>query len=61
MQRLLKFVRTGRGLSAYASVVLGWMVLVILWGAVVRATGSGATVGPFATATFIRNTRASLR
>ena len=45
MQRLLKFVRTGRGLSAYASVVLGWMVLVILWGAVVRATGSGAGCG----------------
>ena len=29
----------------YAGVVLGWMVLVILWGAVVRATGSGAGCG----------------
>lgn len=35
----------GRGLSAYAAVVLGFMVLVILWGAVVRATGSGAGCG----------------
>jgi heme a synthase len=36
---------TGRALSAYAGVVLGFMVLVILWGAVVRATGSGAGCG----------------
>lgn len=34
-----------RGLSAYAAVVLGFMILVILWGAVVRATGSGAGCG----------------
>ena len=45
MRRLLGFLRSGRGLSAYAGVVLGWMVLVILWGAVVRATGSGAGCG----------------
>lgn len=37
--------RAGRGLSIYAAVVLGFMVLVILWGAVVRATGSGAGCG----------------
>ena len=34
-----------RGLSGYAAGVLGFMVLVILWGAVVRATGSGAGCG----------------
>ena len=45
MRRLLDFVRSGRGLPAYAAIVLGWMVLVILWGAVVRATGSGAGCG----------------
>lgn len=32
-------------MSAYAAVVLGFMILVILWGAVVRATGSGAGCG----------------
>lgn len=37
--------RTGRALSVYAGAVLGFMVLVILWGAVVRATGSGAGCG----------------
>ena len=37
--------RSSRALSAYAGVVLGFMVLVILWGAVVRATGSGAGCG----------------
>src|SRR6201996_874688 len=36
---------TGRALSAYAAAVLGFMILVILWGAVVRATGSGAGCG----------------
>ncbi len=45
MGRLLSFLRSGRGLSAYAGTVLGWMILVILWGAVVRATGSGAGCG----------------
>lgn len=38
-------LRNGRGLPAYAAVVLGFMILVILWGAVVRATGSGAGCG----------------
>ncbi len=38
-------LRAGRGLSGYAAAVLGFMVLVILWGAVVRATGSGAGCG----------------
>ena len=33
------------GLSLYAAAVLGFMVLVILWGAIVRATGSGAGCG----------------
>lgn len=37
--------RRGRGLASYAAAVLGFMVLVILWGAVVRATGSGAGCG----------------
>jgi cytochrome c oxidase assembly protein subunit 15 len=39
--------RTGdsRALPIYAAAVLGFMVLVILWGAVVRATGSGAGCG----------------
>jgi cytochrome c oxidase assembly protein subunit 15 len=37
--------RKERGLSGYAAGVLGFMVLVILWGAVVRATGSGAGCG----------------
>ena len=35
----------GRALPRFAAVVLGYMVLVILWGAVVRATGSGAGCG----------------
>jgi cytochrome c oxidase assembly protein subunit 15 len=34
-----------RALNVYAAVVIGFMVLVILWGAVVRATGSGAGCG----------------
>jgi heme a synthase len=42
---LLSSVRGGRGLSRYAACVLGFMVLVILEGAVVRATGSGAGCG----------------
>jgi len=45
MSSLLKAVRSGRGLSRYAAFVLGFMVLVILEGAVVRATGSGAGCG----------------
>jgi heme a synthase len=36
---------TERALAAYGAVVLGFMVLVILWGSVVRATGSGAGCG----------------
>lgn len=45
MGRVVSFLRSGRGLSGYSAAVLGWMVLVILWGAVVRATGSGAGCG----------------
>jgi cytochrome c oxidase assembly protein subunit 15 len=37
--------RVDRALSGYAAAVLGFMILVILWGAVVRATGSGAGCG----------------
>src|SRR5215469_15922006 len=35
----------GPGLRRYAWFVLGWNIAVILWGAVVRATGSGAGCG----------------
>lgn len=35
----------GTGLRIYAWIVLGWNIAVILWGAVVRATGSGAGCG----------------
>lgn len=45
MRRLLDILRSGRGLSTFSGVALGWMVLVILEGAVVRATGSGAGCG----------------
>ena len=45
MSRLLGWVRGGRGLRGCAACVLGFMVLVILWGSVVRATGSGAGCG----------------
>src|ERR1700742_4766998 len=45
MHRALVFLRTGRGLPTYAALTLGWMVLVVLEGAVVRATGSGAGCG----------------
>jgi cytochrome c oxidase assembly protein subunit 15 len=38
-------LRSGRGLATYAACVLGFMVVVILEGAVVRATGSGAGCG----------------
>jgi cytochrome c oxidase assembly protein subunit 15 len=37
--------RSNHLLPLYAATVLGFMVLVILWGAVVRATGSGAGCG----------------
>lgn len=45
MAILLPALRRGRGLPTYAAAVLGFMILVILWGAVVRATGSGAGCG----------------
>jgi cytochrome c oxidase assembly protein subunit 15 len=41
----MRWLRSGRGLARYAACVLGFMVLVILEGAVVRATGSGAGCG----------------
>jgi cytochrome c oxidase assembly protein subunit 15 len=44
-QSIAPSFRKSRGLSGYAAVVLGFMVLVILEGAVVRATGSGAGCG----------------
>ena len=45
MRRLISYLRSGRNLSAFAAVALAWMILVILEGAVVRATGSGAGCG----------------
>ena len=45
MSRIFAGIRDGRGLPAYAAFVVGFMVLVILEGAVVRATGSGAGCG----------------
>jgi cytochrome c oxidase assembly protein subunit 15 len=45
MSSLFKPAREGRWLSLYAACVLAFMVLVILEGAVVRATGSGAGCG----------------
>lgn len=42
---LLARIREGRGLSLYAAIVVAFMVLVILEGAVVRATGSGNGCG----------------
>ena len=42
---MLTFLRSGRGLSTFAAIALAWMVLVILEGAIVRATGSGAGCG----------------
>ena len=45
MRRVLAYLRGGRGISGFAAVVLGWMLFVILEGAVVRATGSGAGCG----------------
>ena len=37
--------RNTRGAARFAWVVLGFFILVVLWGAVVRATGSGAGCG----------------
>ncbi len=45
MSELVRAVRSGRWLSGYAACVLAFMVLVILEGAVVRATGSGNGCG----------------
>lgn len=45
MRRFLAYLRSGRGISGFAVATLGWMLLVILEGAVVRATGSGAGCG----------------
>ena len=45
MSRIIRALREGRGLTAYAWCVLGFMVLVVLEGAIVRATGSGAGCG----------------
>jgi cytochrome c oxidase assembly protein subunit 15 len=45
MSRIRATIRNGRGLPAYAAFVVGFMLLVILEGAVVRATGSGAGCG----------------
>ena len=45
MSAILSWLKRGRGLGAYAAVVVGFMVLVIVQGAVVRATGSGNGCG----------------
>src|SRR3984957_557981 len=45
MGAIVQWLRRGRGLRGYAACVVGFMVLVILEGAVVRATGSGAGCG----------------
>jgi cytochrome c oxidase assembly protein subunit 15 len=45
MSGLVRWLRSGRGLATYAVGVLAFMVLVVLEGAVVRATGSGAGCG----------------
>jgi len=45
MSRILDSIRKGACLPAYAAFVVGFMVLVIVEGAVVRATGSGAGCG----------------
>ena len=45
MKNLLAWLRRGHGIGIYAACVVGFMVLVILQGAVVRATGSGAGCG----------------
>jgi cytochrome c oxidase assembly protein subunit 15 len=45
MGSIVAWLRRGRGISGYAAGVVAFMVLVILQGAVVRATGSGAGCG----------------
>jgi cytochrome c oxidase assembly protein subunit 15 len=45
MQTVLRFLRKGQGLATFATINVAVMVVVILWGAVVRATGSGAGCG----------------
>lgn len=45
MSSWLSSLRRGRGLTTFAAATVAVMVLVILWGAVVRATGSGAGCG----------------
>lgn len=45
MRGVLAYFRRGRGLPAFALGTLLWMILVVLEGAVVRATGSGAGCG----------------
>ncbi len=42
---VLHFLKQGRGLPGFALATVAVMVAVILWGAVVRATGSGAGCG----------------
>ncbi len=45
MGAIVQWLRRGRGLRGYAAFVVGFMVLVIVEGAVVRATGSGNGCG----------------
>jgi cytochrome c oxidase assembly protein subunit 15 len=45
MSKLVAWLRRGTGISTYAACVVGFMVLVIVQGAVVRATGSGNGCG----------------
>jgi cytochrome c oxidase assembly protein subunit 15 len=45
MKSFIAWLRQGRGIAPFAAVVVAFMVLVILQGAVVRATGSGAGCG----------------
>lgn len=45
MHAAIRFLKQGRGLQTFAAATVAVMVLVILWGAVVRATGSGAGCG----------------
>jgi cytochrome c oxidase assembly protein subunit 15 len=45
MSSFIAWLRRGRGIAPFAVVVVVFMVLVILQGAVVRATGSGAGCG----------------
>ena len=45
MSDWVAWLRSGRGITLYAACVVGFMTLVIVEGAVVRATGSGAGCG----------------